>query len=181
MKIYTKTGDDGTTGLFTGQRVTKSDLRVEVYGTVDELNSVIGMAKACDIPKLLGDDFEQIQHQLFVLGADFASPMNPEPKFAVKRISNDKILWLENKIDEYTAKLPPLKVFILPGGTMCASFVHQARTVCRRAERLAVNLAVREELGDYSVKYLNRLSDYLFTAARMANFLTGKPDIEWKD
>ncbi len=176
MKIYTKTGDDGTTGLFNGQRISKSSLRVEAYGTVDELNSIIGLALSHDMPERMREPLEKLSHKLFNLGTDLATPLKPVPKFEVSRITTSDIDWLEKIIDEYTGRLPKLKNFILPGGTKAASFLHLARTVCRRAERRAVALAMEDELGEHSVKFLNRLSDFLFTAARMANFLAGKKD-----
>ncbi len=180
MKIYTKTGDDGTTGLFNGQRVLKSSLRVECYGTVDELNSIIGIVTTIpDLPLKIKESITVINNLLFNLGSDLATPLNPPPKFEVPRINEENIEWLENLIDEYDTILPPLKNFILPGGTMSSAFLQNARTVCRRAERLAVSLSTQENLGDYTVKFLNRLSDYLFTAARYANFLNGVNDINW--
>lgn len=180
MKIYTKTGDDGTTGLFNGIRVKKNAPRVEVYGTVDELNSIIGLVNSSGLPKEMEKIFEKISLTLFNLGSDLATPLNPPAKFQVPRITLENIEELEKEIDKYDDKLPTLKNFILPGGTMPAAFLHQARTVCRRAERLAVELSENEDIGEYAVKYLNRLSDFLFTAARMANHLAGKEDKIWK-
>ena len=180
MKIYTKTGDDGTTGLFSGKRVNKFDLRVEVYGTIDELNSIIGLAVSFGMPEQMMGTFVDLRKKLFDAGADFATPLNPAPKWATKRVSAEDVKYLEDMIDEYTALLPPLKFFILPGGTNCAAFLHQARTVCRRAERLAVKLAQTEELTEHSLKFLNRLSDFLFVASRLANFLAGVDDIIWE-
>jgi cob(I)alamin adenosyltransferase len=180
MKIYTKTGDDGTTGLFNGSRVSKNSLRVNTYGTVDELNSIIGLAIAFDMPTEMLPTFKKISRTLFNLGSDFATPLLPTPKFSVPRISEENILDLERLIDQYDEKLTPLKSFILPGGSKSASFLHQARTVCRRAERLAVELSSHEDLGLYAVKFLNRLSDFLFTAARMANHLSNIPDEIWE-
>ncbi len=180
MKIYTKTGDDGTTGLLNGVRVQKYSLRVECYGTIDELNSIIGLARASCEHKKLDNDLESISNTLFNLGSDLATPYKPEPKFRVIRLKDEEITFLENLIDEYTAQLPKLRHFILPGGTRCASYLHNARTVCRRAERLIVKLSEDVEIGENIVKYVNRLSDYLFTAARYANFLSNVPDVEWK-
>lgn len=177
MKIYTKTGDDGTTGLFSGKRVSKSSVRVEAYGTVDEMNTVLGIALSACSNDNLKSDLISISNTLFILGSDLATPLEPKPKWEVKRINGEHINWLENKIDEYTAKLPELKNFILPGGNMVSAYLHQARTVCRRAERRAITLAENEDIGDWAVKYLNRLSDYLFTAARYANFLSETDDI----
>lgn len=179
MKIYTKTGDDGTTGLFSGKRVSKADLRVEVYGTSDELNAIIGIAQTMEMPKEMSDTFQTISAYLFELGADFATPMEPTPKFEPKRIMESDIKFLEDLIDEYTEQLPPLRHFVLPGGTKCAAFLHQARTVCRRVERLAVRLAEVENIGEFTIKFVNRLSDFLFVASRMANHLAGIEDVKW--
>lgn len=180
MKIYTKTGDDGTTGLFNGARVKKNNNRVELYGTTDELNSIIGLAAASNPQSDINSDLQWINNRIFDLGSDLATPLDPPPKFEVPRIGESHIHWLESKIDEYDESLEPLKTFILPGGSMQAAFLHQARTVCRRAERLAVSLTENENLGEYAVKFLNRLSDYLFTAARYSNFLQSVPDKKWK-
>lgn len=178
MKIYTKTGDDGTTSLFSGTRVKKYSPRVELYGTVDELNTIIGLAISCGAPDGLKETLEKLSNLLFLLGSDLATPLEPAPKFAVPRLKGTEAKWLEQLIDKYDEELPPLKNFILPGGTMCASFLQQARTVCRRAERLAVELAETENIGEHAIIFLNRFSDFLFTAARMANHLMGLPDKE---
>lgn len=180
MKIYTKTGDDGTTGLFSGARVDKDSLRVETYGTTDELNSIIGIAVSHLKSSQLKEDLLYLNNLLFFVGSDLATPVEPKPKFDVKRINRENIEWLENKIDEYSEQLPELKNFILPGGAVSAAHLHHARTVCRRAERLSVRLSRSEDLGEYIGKFLNRLSDYLFTAARMANDLEGINDVHWK-
>ncbi len=177
MKIYTKTGDKGETGLFNGQRVEKFNPRVELYGTVDELNSVIGIACASKPGEPLLSDLCKVSKTLFSLGTDLATPRDPEPKFPVKRMDESSIDWLENKIDEYTAGLPKLTKFILPGGGRAAAHLHHARTICRRAERLAVKLSATQDIGSIPVKYLNRLSDYFFTAARFANKLEGLEDV----
>lgn len=180
MKIYTKTGDDGTTGLFNGSRVKKSNDRINLYGTTDELNSIIGLAAASLPESKLNTDLEWINNRIFDLGSDLATPLDPTPKFEVPRINEAHIIWLEKKIDEYDEVLDPLKTFILPGGSMQAAFLHQARTVCRRAERLAVNLSEQENLGSYVVKFLNRLSDYLFAAARYSNKIQSIEDKKWQ-
>lgn len=180
MKIYTKTGDKGETGLFNGTRVSKSDLRVKVYGTVDELNTIIGLARSFDPPEILNETLHKLSEMLFELGSDLATPLNPPAKFPVPRITQSHIDYLEKLIDEYDEKLPPLKNFILPGGTKCSAFLHNARTVCRRAERLAVELEQSDNLGDFAAIFLNRLSDYLFMASRMANFAEGVKDNEWR-
>lgn len=176
MKIYTRTGDDGTTALFAGGRVSKAHLRVEAYGTVDELNAALGVVRA---QRPASDPWlAQIQHQLFVLGADLATPQSAAASRTI-RMDGDTVAWLEGLIDEMTAALPPLTHFILPGGCPAAAHLHIARTVCRRAERLAVALAEHEPPGDYVVPYLNRLSDFLFTLARWENAQASMPDVIW--
>ncbi|MFA5512653.1 MAG: cob(I)yrinic acid a,c-diamide adenosyltransferase [Candidatus Kapaibacterium sp.] len=180
MKIYTKTGDDGSTGLLNGMRVSKHDPRVESYGTIDELNSIIGLVRSVCENEEIEQELKKISNLLFNLGSDLAAPRNPAPKFEVIRLDESSIAYLEALIDKYTGKLPPLKNFILPGGTLAASFMHQARTVCRRAERLIVKLAEEEDIGHVAVKFVNRLSDFLFTAARYENYLSGIPDNVWE-
>lgn len=181
MKIYTKTGDDGTTGLFNGERVGKNSLRVEAYGTVDELNSVIGLAISFGCPEPIKNDLQHISETLFSVGADLATPINDGIKSqAIARIEEDEITRLENAIDRYEEELEPLKHFILPGGSHSAAHLHNARTVCRRAERLVVELASKENINDNLVKYLNRLSDYLFDAARYVNHLLEVDERLWK-
>ena len=178
-RIYTKTGDKGTTGLFGGQRLSKADLRIEVYGTVDELNAMIGVALSHDPPALLADELTTLSALLFSLGSDLATPLYPPPAFDIPRIKDSQVQWLERCIDAHDEQLSPLKNFILPGGTQCAAFLHSARTICRRAERSCVALAEREDIGEVVVKFLNRCSDYLFSAARMANHLCGVVDVPW--
>lgn len=179
MKIYTKTGDDGTTGLFGGTRVPKDHLRIEAYGTVDELNSVLGVAQSCGMPEKLQPIMQRISGLLLTVGADLATPLNPPPRYAIPRIAQEDSLWLEGLIDTYEEDLEPLKSFILPGGTQAASHLHFARTVCRRAERCVVALAREEDIGAIVQPFLNRLSDFLFVAARMANYCAGINDIPW--
>jgi cob(I)alamin adenosyltransferase len=177
MKIYTKTGDDGTTGLFAGGRVFKTHPRVEAYGTVDELNSVIGVARAA---KPHNDAWlKKVQNHLFNLGADLATPLDAQAEWVV-RTEGELIVWLEEHIDEMTAKLPPLKHFVLPGGCPVSAQLQVARGVCRRAERLVVHLAQQEPVTENAVVYLNRLSDFLFTLARYENMLAGVPEEEWR-
>jgi cob(I)alamin adenosyltransferase len=180
MKIYTKTGDDGTTSLLSGVRVPKHSLRVEAYGTVDELNSLIGVVMAQDLSIELFKPLKEISSTLFMLGADLATP-GTEDKGKTRRIMNGDVRKLEHLIDDYTAQLPTLKNFILPGGSPAAAHLHHARSVCRRAERLATALAQEEpeEVNEEVIKFLNRLSDLLFTAARLANKLAGRPDVKW--
>jgi len=178
MKIYTRTGDDGTTSLFSGGRVPKTHLRVEAYGTVDELNSVLGVARAHKPHPQTDTWLAQVQRQLLHLGADLATPLDAKAEWVV-RIDADMIQWLENTIDEMTAQLPELKNFILPGGTPAAASLHVARTVCRRTERLVAALQGQEALGDHVLVYLNRLSDFLFMLARWENMQAGEPDEKW--
>ena len=179
MKIYTKTGDKGSTSLANGMRVDKHSLRVEAYGTVDETNSLIGVVLSFDLPDALRHDLEIISNLLFNLGSDIATPPVPAPKFNVPRVGPEEIEFLEGAIDRYDSSLEPLRAFILPGGTRAAAFLHNARSVARRAERLSTKLATREEVNPDAVIFLNRLSDYLFTAARYANWASGRKDIEW--
>lgn len=176
MKIYTRTGDDGTTALFAGGRVSKAHLRVEAYGTVDELNAALGAARTLHPA---GDAYlVQVQRQLFVLGADLATPQSAAVR-RIMRVNEAMVTWLEELIDQLTADLPPLTHFILPGGCPAAAQIHIARTVCRRAERLVVALAQDEPLNEHVIPYLNRLSDFLFTLARWENAQAGVPDVIW--
>lgn len=179
MKIYTRTGDDGTTSLFSGGRVPKHHLRVEAYGTVDELNSCIGMARAQRPYPDTDGYLNRIQHQLFNLGADLATPLDAPSDYVV-RVSQSAITWLEASIDRMTEELPPLNYFILPGGTPAGAQIQLARTICRRAERLTVQLAEHEAVGPFVVPYLNRLSDFLFTLARWENFKSGVEEYRWQ-
>jgi cob(I)alamin adenosyltransferase len=181
MKIYTKTGDDGTTGLFGGRRVSKTDPRVEAYGIVDELNAVLGVALASnDAPGLasLRELLLSIQRDLFVLGADLATPRGEESTY-LPRIQEEHVVTLEHAIDSAEASLPALGNFILPGGPAPAAQLHHARTVCRRAERATVQLAEQQDVGAIPVRYLNRLADLLFVLARSAAHTQGAPEIEW--
>jgi cob(I)alamin adenosyltransferase len=181
-RIYTRTGDDGTTGLVTGERRTKSDLRIETIGAVDEVNAFIGSARAtANTSDVLQQMLGRIQNDLFDLGADLATPeTNPAPAFEVLRILSEQVDRLEREIDQLNADMAPLSSFVLPGGSEAAASLHVARTVCRRAERLAVALTEKaeERISPTVVKYLNRLSDFLFVAARHANN-NGKDDVLW--
>jgi cob(I)alamin adenosyltransferase len=182
MKIYTKTGDKGETGLFGGGRVSKDNLRIEAYGTIDELNSVLGVAindvKEESVILLL----KEIQSQLFVAGSDLASPRDKEnAKFKIPRVSKEFSESIERKIDFYSGKLDELRNFILPGGSRGAAQLHLARTVCRRAERLVVALNKTVETGAEIIVYLNRLSDLFFVLARYENSVSGVPDVVWKN
>ncbi|MEY3385910.1 MAG: hypothetical protein RIR53_721 [Bacteroidota bacterium] len=179
IRIYTKTGDDGTTALFGGTRVDKDDLRIEAYGTVDELNAIMGIVLTSELPDAVRHQLTMISSDLFTLGADLATPLDPPPSYHIPRVSEDDVARLEQWIDAHDEVLEPLKVFILPGGQPAAAHLHHARTVCRRAERRTVALARREDVGPHVVHFLNRLSDYLFTAARAVNHAAGVPDVPW--
>lgn len=179
-KIYTKTGDDGTTGLFGGRRVAKDSLRIEGYGTVDELNSVIGLARAHGATPDHDALLATIQEQLFVLGADLATPHGAMKNFQLPRVTPSDIECLERAIDTLEESLPPLKNFILPGGSAAGAALHLARTVCRRGERAVVMLAHEEpEIGSLPMQYLNRLSDLLFVLARAVNHAAGVEEHPW--
>jgi cob(I)alamin adenosyltransferase len=176
VKIYTRTGDTGETGLFGGQRVAKDALRVHAYGTIDECNAVLGLARAAGLEAELDAMLAQVQNQLFVVGADLATPGESAH---IPRVGADETRLLEEAIDALEAGLEPLRQFILPGGTPGAAQLHLARTVCRRAERWAVSLAQEEPLSEHVLSYLNRLSDFLFVAARAANARAATPDVPW--
>jgi cob(I)alamin adenosyltransferase len=179
MKIYTRTGDTGETGLFGGERRQKNDARVCAYGTVDEANAVLGVA-ILHAPDALAPLLQALQAELFTLGADLATPL-PTNSTYIPRITDAHIEALERQIDEAEAALPPLTQFILPGGHPCAAFLHQARTIIRRAERDVVTLIYEENVqtNHKTLIYLNRLSDLLFTLARRANQLSGVADVPW--
>lgn len=178
MKIYTKTGDGGETGLFSGGRVRKDNLRVEAYGTVDELNSYIGVVRASNPTRVSMINLGKVQSQLFRVGADLATPMQARPDWLV-RIDDEAVQWLENGIDRMSEQLPDLKHFILPGGSPVGAHLNVARTICRRAERLVVALGVQEEINPKTQIYLNRLSDWLFTLGRYENMRAGVSEEEW--
>lgn len=171
-KIYTRTGDDGSTGLGDGSRVSKDSARVTAYGTVDELNSCIGVLLAQELPESIREPLVSIQHQLFDLGGELCIPGHAAMQDA-------DIERLESILDGLNADLPPLKDFILPGGGAPAAHCHVARTVCRRAEREVVSLAAEEHVDDLVLAYLNRLGDWLFALARAENALSGTADVEW--
>ena len=173
-KIYTRTGDDGTTGLGDGTRVAKDSLRVDAMGDVDELNSVIGLLLTESLPDILLDLLTQVQHDLFNLGGEICIP-----DYVILQQAN--IDNLEEAIDTLNDDLAPLKEFILPGGTKAAAFCHLARTVCRRAERKLITLARDEKVTDISLKYLNRLSDLLFVLCRIINKEAGVSDVLWNN
>ena len=176
MKIYTKTGDSGETSLYGGARVRKDDSRIEAYGTVDELNSFIGVARAVWPSSSFDPQLHVIQSDLFDIGAHLASP-------GISRFAGPdtaRVVALEEAIDAMESELEPLTSFILPGGSLAAAHLHVARTVCRRAERLVVALREGDEATKASVVYLNRLSDFLFVAARFANRIHNVADVPWK-
>jgi cob(I)alamin adenosyltransferase len=180
MRLYTKTGDDGTTGLFGGARVNKDSDRVEAYGTVDELNAVLGVARATSLPAELDPLLARIQNELFALGAEIACAPGKEARLASRPIDPAHIATLERAIDETDGALPPLQNFVLPAGCAGAAALHHARTVCRRAERLVLRAGRSDPLRPELVVYLNRLSDLLFALARRANQLAGLPDVPWQ-
>ena len=172
-KIYTRTGDDGSTGLGDGTRVAKDSLRVEAYGTTDELNSVLGLLLSCEIPESVAAALTDIQHDLFDLGGELCIPGH-------KVLKPERVEALETVLDELNAPLEPLKDFILPGGSQAAAFCHLARTVCRRAERVIVALSAEDPQGTaLGLRYLNRLSDLLFVMARSLNRSAGVGDVLW--
>jgi cob(I)alamin adenosyltransferase len=181
MKIYTKTGDDGTTGLFGGARVDKDDARVEAYGTVDELNSVVGTARAAKPPPPVEVDelLARIQEDLFVVGAELATSPGKHDKLRMQLLTSADSERLEQAIDTFESALPPLANFVLPGGGPAAAALHHARTVCRRAERTALSASRSAEVRRDVLVYLNRLSDFLFVAARFANHRAGTADVPW--
>lgn len=178
MKIYTKKGDLGETSLFGGQRLSKHHLRIESYGTIDELNAHIGIVRDNLVDQQLRDLIKRIQDTLFVLGGILASAPGKKPDYLV--VKEEEIDLLENAIDEMEETLPPLKNFILPGGHPVVSHCHVARCVCRRAERRVVGLATEEEVDPLVIKYLNRLSDFLFVLSRKIGQNLGVDEVEWK-
>jgi len=171
-KIYTRTGDDGTTGMGDGSRVEKDDPRIEAIGAVDELNSTTGFLLTHELPDAVRTSLTTIQHRLFDIGGEFSIP-------GTTVITTEQVEQLEQILDELNADLPPLKEFILPGGTKSAAACHLARAVCRRAERRSYSLGKQASINPASLKYLNRLSDLLFVMARHLNQQAGKPDIFW--
>ncbi|HEX9942380.1 MAG TPA: cob(I)yrinic acid a,c-diamide adenosyltransferase [Thermoanaerobaculia bacterium] len=178
-RVYTRTGDDGTTGLGGGQRVPKDSPRIEAYGTVDELSSEIGAAMAQGLHPRLAETLARIQNELFNVGSDLCILEEDKERMPVPIVEERHVEALEKLMDELSAELPPLENFILPGGSPGAAQLHVARTVCRRAERLTIALARREPVGPFVVKYLNRLSDALFVMARYENLKRGIPDVLW--
>jgi cob(I)alamin adenosyltransferase len=182
VKIYTRTGDEGDTALFGGGRVSKDHERVDAYGTVDELNAILGWAVLHVADEQAPVRIETIQHDLFALGADLATPppTGARVRPGTPPLPEGRVAEMERWMDEADEELPPLRAFVLPGGSPGASALHIARTVCRRAERGVVRLARSEAVDPVVVKYLNRLSDLLFTLARLENHRAGQPDREWR-
>ena len=177
-KIYTRTGDRGETGLFAGGRVRKDHPRVEAYGAVDELNAHLGLARSVGSDSEIDGLLARVQSELFQLGADLATPLEASPKWIV-RISEDAVTALEHEIDRFETELEPLRNFIVPGGSPAGAALHIARTVCRRAERRLVRLTEDTAVNDVAIRYVNRLSDWLFDLARLANHRSGRPEHVW--
>lgn len=177
MKIYTKTGDDGTTGLYGGDRLSKDDIRIEAYGTVDELNSYLGWIAASDQKWVDGLFFQKLQSQLFNIGSHLATSEGSD--FPLPEIHASLTSDLEREMDRMNEKLPKLRSFVLPGGSVMNGLIHVARTVCRRAERRVVTFGRDREIHPEIVKFLNRLSDYLFVLARYASLKEDKEEIPW--
>lgn len=177
MKIYTKTGDSGLTSLFGGGRVQKNAVRIEAYGTVDELNATIGVVRAHKPSQRVDEMLAIIQNELFVLGSDLATPHNS--RVQIDRITPEMSSRLESWIDELDAQLEPLRYFVLPGGSVTSSFLHISRTVCRRAERCVVTAKNIETISEETIIYLNRLSDLLFVMSRYENHVTQTPEVRW--
>lgn len=179
VRIYTKGGDKGETSLIGGKRTSKSSPRINAYGSVDELNSSLGVAICfiddADVKSVL----EKVQHELFVLGSDLADPSYPENPNNTPRVSDAMVKQIESVIDRYEEEMGPIQFFILPGGTREAAFLHLARTSARRAERIAVELSLSESVNPAVVTYLNRLSDLLFVSARLVNKRKGTRDVAW--
>ncbi len=180
MKIYTKTGDKGTTSLIGGTRVAKSHLRIETYGTVDELNSYIGLVRDQEVNGSRSAILKEIQDRLFTVGATLATDPEKAPKVNVPDLHEEDVLLLEAEIDAMTVQVPPLRAFVLPGGHQAVSFCHVARCVCRRAERLVIRLQEESYVNNLVVVYLNRLSDYLFALCRIMSHELQAEEVAWK-
>ena len=180
-KIYTKTGDNGETSLIGGKRIKKNNIRLHAYGEIDELNSLLGVCISHTKEQEIKEILQNIQHDLFTIGTELATPS--EAKTIIEKItliSEKDITKIEKWIDQYDKKIPPLNNFILPGGTIQAAHCHQARTVCRRVERTSIHLHEQEPINPQLIKYLNRLSDLLFTIARYLNHHNNHPETTWK-
>ena len=179
MRIYTRTGDDGTTALLGGSRTSKAAARVDALGTVDELNAVVGVARAVGGDSEVDAALDEIQRELLALGADLAAPADSSA--TVRRAEAEDVATLETRIDRFEARLPELRALVVPGGTPRSAHLHQARTVCRRAERLLVPLAEAGEVSATALAWVNRLSDLLFVLARFDNHWAGDSDVPWQD
>ncbi len=177
-RIYTRGGDAGETSLGDGSRVPKTDTRIEAYGTVDEVNSVLGLALARGLPVPFDAWLARVQNELFDLGADLSVPLEDAKRDRL-RVTSDQVDWLEERCDEANERLEPLRSFVLPGGTEAAALLHVARTICRRAERLVVALDAESSVNPEALAYLNRLSDLLFILARAANASEGVAEPLW--
>ncbi len=181
MKIYTKTGDDGTTGLFGGGRVRKCDKRIAVYGTVDELNAALGLARSAPgADPAISAILLRVQGELFAIGSHLATPEDSPSTRSLPMLEDDLVHHLEMEIDNGESELEPLRNFILPGGCEMAARLHVARTICRRAERLLVDFTMDRPVAPMILTYLNRISDWLFVIARLANRRAGVADIVWE-
>jgi cob(I)alamin adenosyltransferase len=179
MKIYTKTGDKGMTSLVGGTRISKASLRIDTYGTIDELNSWIGLLRDQAVNESRRDLLKEIQDRLFTIGAELAAEAT-QTKKKIPDLHESDILLLENEMDKMNEVIPPLRAFVLPGGNQAVSFTHIARTVCRRAERLVITLAEIEGVNSLIIKYLNRLSDYIFVLSRKITQEIGSEEVAWK-
>jgi len=180
MKIYTKTGDDGGTGLFGGRRVSKASVRVEAYGQVDELNSALGYARTLGVWPELDGTLKRIQSELFDLGSNLATPADSPFAASLPKITDEHVEQMEREIDAAETECEPLKSFILPGGTQLAAWLHTCRTIARRAERAVVTLRESEGVEDVLIRHLNRLSDLLFVLGRQANARAGVAEPKWQ-
>lgn len=178
MKIYTKTGDNGTTSLIGGTRLSKSHVRIDAYGTVDELNSYIGLLRDQPVNELRRDLLKEIQDRLFTVGSHLASESGQTKRILPDLLETD-VTFLETEMDKIDAQVPKLRAFVLPGGHQSVSFGHVARTVCRRAERSVINLAQQEEVEEIVIRYLNRLSDYLFMLCRAMTYELEIEEVTW--
>ncbi|MBN8826160.1 MULTISPECIES: cob(I)yrinic acid a,c-diamide adenosyltransferase [unclassified Spirosoma] len=180
MKIYTKTGDKGQTGLIGGRRVSKADLRIDAYGTIDELNAWIGLVRDQPVNESRSTLLKEIQDRLFTMGAELATDPEKAPRRTIPSITADDIEMLEQAMDTMDTELPELRAFILPGGHQAVSFCHLARTVCRRAERLVITLHEQSPVDERVLQYINRLSDYLFVLGRKMAQELSSDEVVWK-
>jgi cob(I)alamin adenosyltransferase len=179
MKIYTKTGDKGTTSLIGGTRLSKAHVRIDAYGTVDELNSYIGMLRDQPVNEKRRDLLKEIQDRLFTMGSHLASESDQKKKI-LPDLTEEDIVLLESEMDQIDSQIPPLRSFVLPGGHQSVSFGHIARTVCRRAERAVIHLQQGEEVESIVIRYLNRLSDYLFMLCRIMTYELEIEEVTWQ-